>query len=263
MKTIRIALIVISLWTAGFQCSLFAAEPSSEEIYFVELINRARANPLAEAARYGIDLNEGIPASKTISSDPKPPLAINEALVSAALGHSEDMAQQGYFSHYTEGSNASPQQRCIDQGYADYSGENIALNSSTGLLDIDQNIAGYHHQLLFVDQGVTDRGHRTNMMTASHMEVGVGMAKGIYYDGSGTFWPEAVYSTTDFGRGSGSVFLCGVIYNDLNGNGFYDAGEGLSGAIVRVVETGKQVDAWTGGAYSLAVPGPGAPMRSQ
>ena len=42
---------------------LFAAVyPSNYEQYLVELINRGRANPAAEASRYGIDLNEGLAA---------------------------------------------------------------------------------------------------------------------------------------------------------------------------------------------------------
>ena len=43
----------------------------------VELINRARANPSAEAARFGIDLSEGLRNGEVITTDPKQPLAIN------------------------------------------------------------------------------------------------------------------------------------------------------------------------------------------
>ena len=49
---------------------LSAVLPSNLEQYMLELMNRARANPSAEAARYGIDLNEGLPAG-TISAAPK------------------------------------------------------------------------------------------------------------------------------------------------------------------------------------------------
>ena len=46
------------------------ATPTNDEQYMLELINRARANPAAEAATYGIDLNEGLSAG-TISSAAK------------------------------------------------------------------------------------------------------------------------------------------------------------------------------------------------
>src|SRR5437016_2552832 len=56
---------------------LSAVFPTNLEQYLVELVNRARADPPAEAARYGIALNEGVPAADTISTAPKQPLAIN------------------------------------------------------------------------------------------------------------------------------------------------------------------------------------------
>src|SRR3954468_21380533 len=61
----------------------FAAAPATTyEQYMLELINRARANPAAEAARLGIDLNEGLAAS-SISTAAKQPLAINDKLTYA------------------------------------------------------------------------------------------------------------------------------------------------------------------------------------
>ena len=60
-------------------------EPTAMEVYFITLINRARTNPTGEAARYGITINEGLPAD-TISRTPLPPLAINARCQSVA-GH--------------------------------------------------------------------------------------------------------------------------------------------------------------------------------
>ena len=53
------------------------------EQYMLELINRARADPLAEAARLGVGLNEGLPPGR-ISPDAKQPLAANDMLNAAA-----------------------------------------------------------------------------------------------------------------------------------------------------------------------------------
>src|SRR5688572_9324797 len=36
------------------------AQPTATEQYFLELVNRARANPAGEAARFGIGLNDGL-----------------------------------------------------------------------------------------------------------------------------------------------------------------------------------------------------------
>src|SRR4051812_30072926 len=57
---------------------LFAAvSPTDYEQYMVELINRARANPEAEAAKWGINLDEGLRNGETISHTAVQPLAIN------------------------------------------------------------------------------------------------------------------------------------------------------------------------------------------
>src|SRR4051812_4350437 len=69
---------------------LAAVAPNNFEQYMVELINRARANPAAEAARYGIDLNEGLTGG-TISATPKQPLAINPDLTESSRTHSQWM----------------------------------------------------------------------------------------------------------------------------------------------------------------------------
>ena len=55
---------------------LAAIQMTAQEQLLVELINRARANPEAEAARFGIPLNEDLEPGE-ISSDPKQPLAPN------------------------------------------------------------------------------------------------------------------------------------------------------------------------------------------
>src|SRR5437762_4945728 len=77
---------------------LSAASPTTIEQYIIELINRARANPAAEAARYGIDLNEGL-AAGTISNDARQPLAVNPYLVDSARKHSKWMIDTDTFSH--------------------------------------------------------------------------------------------------------------------------------------------------------------------
>ncbi|MBF0232727.1 MAG: CAP domain-containing protein [Desulfamplus sp.] len=232
--------------------SLYDIEPLAEDIYFLELINRARANPDGEAQLYNIDLNEGVPTSSTINSYPKQPLAFNLTLYKAALAHSEDMLAKDYFSHYTFQTNDSPQDRAVAQGYNYYSGENIAINMSTGSLGITQDNAAYHHELLFVDENYPNRGHRVNMLASSHAEAGVAFSYGDYER-----YPNAVDSTSDFGRGEFPAYICGVIYDDKNGNAFYDVGEGIPHTTLTVIETGQIVEAFSAGAYSLGISSPG------
>ena len=92
-----------------------AVEASPYEQYMLELINRARADPAAEAGRLGVDLNEGL-ASGTISASAKQPLAMNPWLTGAARDHVTWLRVNGLFQH--EGSGGStPTQRMVASGY--------------------------------------------------------------------------------------------------------------------------------------------------
>src|SRR5215212_448995 len=95
---------------------LAAVYPSNFEQYLVELINRGRANPTAEATRYGIALNEGLTAG-TITTTAKQPLAINPYLTDGARKHSQWMIDTDTFSHTGQG-GTNPGQRMTNAGYA-------------------------------------------------------------------------------------------------------------------------------------------------
>jgi Cysteine-rich secretory protein family len=147
------------------------------EQMLLELINRARLDPAAEAARFSIDLNEGL-APNTLSGVSKQPLAMNETLLSVARAHSQDMIDRDYFAHDTpEGVTAS--QRIANAGYSAIgSGENIAARSTSG--PVTNQLVLLQHQDLFVDTGVDGRGHRLNILSAAYQEVGVGQITGNF-----------------------------------------------------------------------------------
>lgn len=90
-------------------------EPTEYEQLMLELINRARADPLGEAARLGIGLNDGLPAG-SISGEPKQALAFNAILISAARGHSQWMLDVDQFSH-TGVNGSSPGDRMSAASY--------------------------------------------------------------------------------------------------------------------------------------------------
>ena len=91
-----------------------AAFPSDNEQYIVELINRARANPGAEATRLGLVLDPTL-------NTPKQPLALNPYLVSSARGQSQYLADSFYYSTTGQG-GSTPQQRMAAAGYTNISG---------------------------------------------------------------------------------------------------------------------------------------------
>lgn len=233
---------------------LAAVYPNDLEQYMVELINRARANPVAEATRFGIDLNEGLPAG-TLSTASRPPLAPNPYLTDAARKHAEWLMANQLFQHEGPGGN-SPGTRMTNAGY-NFTGswswaENIAVTASSGLpIDTTERVER-HHRNLFVDAGIDGRGHRKNLL-GEFREVGSGFTSGTWKT-----YPDGHLSCQDFARSGSRFFLTGVAYNDsVNANNFYTPGEGLAGVTVTARRTGDNAlystTTWASGGYSLAL----------
>lgn len=238
-------------------------EPTGEEQQYLEWINRARANPAAEAQRwrattdpdvlaayaaFGVEVN--LMAAQISALAPAPPLAFNAQLLEAARRHTRDQFNGGFQSHVgSDGSN--PGSRITAAGYAwSTCGENVYAAA--------RSVA--HGQAAFeVDWGfgaggmLTPAGHRLNLHNPNYREAGIGVTNGF----NGVAGPQVV--TEDFAARAGlTPFITGVVHYDLNGNGEYDAGEGLGG--VRVGVPGAEYEAVTSasGGYAVPVPGNGA-----
>lgn len=223
------------------------AQPTAFEQYVLELINRARADPLAEAARLGIDLNQGL-APGTISAAAKAPLAMNAKLVDAARGHSQWMLATDTFSH-TGINGSDPGDRMEAAGYVFTGswtwGENIALRTG----GLSAGTAGALH-----DQLVISPGHRTNLMSGDFREIGLGLAEGDFP------WPSVLVSsdlTQNFARSGTGVFLLGVAFDDADGDHFYDPGEGMGGVAISIrnMATGAVVNlaSWDAGGWQTVL----------
>lgn len=234
-----------------------AATPSVEasllEQLSLERVNRARLKPVAEAAAAGIDLNEGVPPAETISTSPKQAVAMNGSLRNAAIEHSRDMLQRDYFEHNTP-EGVTPFDRMTNAGYIFIAaGENLAWRGTTGSLD-EVEVVETEHTDLFVDTGIADRGHRTTMLAEDFREVGISIERGDYYNGSITF--DSIMQTQDFGLNPHSrTFVLGVVYDDTNGNGQYDHGEGAADAAVTLAGVEKSTNAAGGYSFEVLVPG--------
>jgi uncharacterized protein YkwD len=225
-------------------------EPTALEQYVLELMNRARANPLAEASRLGIDLNQGL-AAGTITGTAKAPLAMNGFLVDAAGAHSDWMLATDTFSH-TGVNGTSPTHRMTAAGYvlsgSWSTGENIALR--TGGLDATT-------AALLADQLFLSAGHRTNLLSDGFREVGVGLAQGDYDWGGSTGVRLSSDLTQNFARSGNGLFLLGVAFDDADGDHFYDPGEGLGGLTITIrnAATGAAttVAGWSAGGWQASV----------
>ena len=253
-------------------------EPTDEEQLYLELINRARAHPAAEAGRlaaltdpdilsayryFGVDL--GMMEQEAAQLPAAPPLAMSARLTAAARGHSQDMLA-GAFQGHTGSDGGNPGARITAAGYAwSTYGENVFAYAESVL---------HGHAGFFVDWGngpggmQSPRGHRDAMVRAVYREAGIGVVQGR----NGDVGPQLVTQKLASAAGA-APFLTGVIYYDLNGNGAYDLGEGLGGVLLTAAGVaGSAVSAGSGG-YALPVPAngtftvefnvPGAPPLSR
>jgi uncharacterized protein YkwD len=215
---------------------------TAAEQYLLELTNRARLDPAAEAARNGIDLNAGL-AAGTISTQSKQVLASNDDLQGAASAHSLWMLEEDVFSHTGEG-GSSAGDRATEAGYNwNALGENIGFTGTTGTLNIEAAVEQIHNSL-FVSSG-----HRVNMLNASYTETGMAVEIGTFTQGGINYTSAMV--TEMFGRSGTSVFLTGVAYTDSDGDKFYSMGEGR--ASVTFTAQGKSDVTEAAGGYGIGL----------
>jgi Ca2+-binding RTX toxin-like protein len=237
--------------------------PSSREQEMMELLNRMRTNPAGELpllihskdanvnnALDFFNVNTSVLADQWASLDPVQPLAWNAQLYDAASDHTELMLQQDQQSHQLSG-EPNLGERIHNAGY-NYStaGENVyAYAKST-----------FHgHAGFAIDWGNDTNGiqnppgHRDNMMSASFREVGIRIIDSTPGKSVG---PQLV--TQDFGTrsGFGNPAFVGVVYNDANSDGYYEAGEGIGGATVKLEGSGGTfaTTSMTAGGYQVQVP---------
>jgi Cysteine-rich secretory protein family len=276
---------VVSSTNAQTQYSIGSI--TNEQQYMLELINRARANGGAEATRLGLSgLQEGPPNYNgelwTIQNSNQPlswsPLLQNSSQTQATNLNNADQFFLGVDPHTFGG--MPPAQRIAAAGYsaAAYTGpttnpshffpgqENIAeeVSSGSGPYTGSKLVTAVlnAHNGLFTDQSTPSRGHRNTMMLGFFREIGIGISVGTDNQNNpgqpnGTW--NSLYIVQDYGTQTGSTpFITGVVYQDINGNGFYDPGEGLAGVRVDVAGANFYAITTSSGGYSVPVPGNGS-----
>jgi Ca2+-binding RTX toxin-like protein len=238
------------------------AAPTNLEQYLLELVNEARLDPMANAARYissystpaqsnDPDINSALAFFNVNGSvllaafnalPSVQPLAWNSNLSDAALGHNAEMIATDTQFHgdlATQFNNA---------GY-------------TGWTNISENVYAFADSPLFAHAGFmvdwgngpntangmqVPPGHRNAIMNGVLREIGIGIT--LENNGATQVGPQVV--TQDFGvRSNSGAFILGVAYNDTDSNNFYTPGEGLGTLTVKVGAT--QVTSWASGGYTL------------
>lgn len=240
-------------------------DPTPEEQLYVEFINRARANPQEEAARLADTTNADvingmrnvvlpIMIQHFATNPPAQPLAINSRLTTAARRHSTDMLNNQFQDH-TGSDGSTPSTRIAATGYQFFTiGENVYINARSVF---------HGHAAFEIDWGDTNLaetvngmqnppGHRDSIHKGLFREIGVGVILGQ----NGTAGPQVV--SQEFGVAPDeSPFITGVAYYDLNGNDFYDVGEGIGGVTVTVQGAAMSGITARSGGYAVPVSGDG------
>jgi uncharacterized protein YkwD len=238
--------------------------PTEEEQYYLELINRARANPTAEGIRlatstdpdvvaaidqFGVDMN--MMKSEFAALPVRPPLAMNEKLTNAARGHTQFQFDNAIQSHTGSG-GSSPGTRVTAAGYSFGSvGESVFSFASS----VFHGHAGFQ-----IDWGPGDtggmqlgRGHRMNNHSGTR-EVGIGVILGSNTVAGKTVGPQLVTQEFATALTDNQAFVTGVAYYDLNANGIFDPGEGIGGLTVNVNGATFHAVTTTTGGYAVPVP---------
>jgi hypothetical protein len=281
-------MLAIAFSQAPAQAPYSIGYPTNEQQYMLELINRARANGGAEAARLGLSgLQEGPPSINgepwTIQNSVQP-LSWNPLLFNAAQSHSKNLNVADQFflggSPHTFG-GMTPNERIAAAGYsmANYNGPTTPSGFFPGPENIYEEIAQgsgpfvganlvtgvlLGHNLLFTDNGmfggnaVPGRGHRNTTMLPFFREVGIGISAGTDNQnapGQPNGQWDSLYVVQNFGTQTNSLpFITGVAYQDTNGNGFYDPGEGIGNLRADVSGTNTFAVTSPSGGYSVPVP---------
>jgi hypothetical protein len=229
-------------------------EPTPEETLMVELLNRFRADPKAEAERIAPPGKEGgrggvdweMFRKETSALPSVPPVVINLDLLDATRRHSHYQILNGMTHEQDAGkpgfTGKSFGERDKKSGYkGSPRSENCFRDASDPW--------GAHSGFI-VDAGPggaggmqPERGHRRNMSDGSVKEVGL---SGLPHDGH-------LCVTHNFGV-RGSRFAGGVVYVDRDANQFYSIGEGVGGVTITASD-GSAVQTWTNGGYTLELRG--------
>lgn len=216
---------------------------TAQEQYMLELVNRARMDPEAEADRTGDAVDSGATSSS------KQALAVDPILSAAADNHSEDMLDRNFFDH-TNPDGDSPTDRAQDEGWPGGGvWENISARwTNASSVSNEQSWVDASHEGLWESDG-----HQFGMLQDSHTVVGIGIDWGEW-SYPGPTYPNAMLATQNFAN-DGQTYLTGVVIDDADNDDFYDIGEGQGGVHITVWND-LQIytsSTWDSGGYSIAV----------
>jgi len=193
-------------------------------------LNGARWDPAGYAEASGIDLQGTLP---------RPPLANNSQLTDSAAFKADEIAEYGYFAHQSPVTGMWPNELARDWGYA------LPAPFPDDTNNIESLHSGSPVPFNVLGSFAASPSHRDHIFGqgwfGTHLEVGVGRSA-----------VENVWAIHTAYREGAGVFLTGTVFDDLDGDGAMDSGEGLPG--VTVTAGGLLTITNAGGGYSIEIP---------
>jgi len=243
-----------------FNVYLTTCDFAGSEMYLIEsellvLINQARENPLAMATSLGMDTDQilqDFPELRDILIDGLPPLTFNRNLYAAGTAYIQEMIdiiEEGS-GKLPPGSPWHPPQwydytfddpyyddRICEHGYLPLvTGETIRLLESYSSLELEPaQAARILFEAIFKDELNPDREEERNILNPIFKEVGISLGAINFSQGEEL---TSIYHllVCDFGAPitEQDPSLTGIVYEDLDQDGFYSPGEGIPGIAISI-----------------------------
>ena len=257
----KILAILILLLIGLPPAAAFSDEQPEGSMYLWRMINEARVYPLQTIESLGIDEE----AARLALGDDAwmldqglPPVAWNDSLFQAAADHNQDMVAQLYYSS-TGLDGGSIADRITAQGY-----DAVGSDELLGIMAFDAVIEPLEAARMLFENWLADELNPANtsarrIFSRDFTEVGFSFNAAVLDLGEDI--PHNVYvAVVDFARpGVPVVYLIGNVYQDDNGNGCWEPGEGRPGVgmVLRDMVRGNTDSFISGvqGAYQVAVSG--------
>ncbi len=243
------------------------ARPDGREQQYLWLLNRARQDPAAEgqflaviddplirARLSGFQVNLKLLRTEFAALPPMPPAAFDTRLHAAALAHSLDMIARDRQDHLGQS------QRVRDAGFRALQQRGNAYAFSEFALE--------GHAAFNVDWGAggppgmqPERPHRQAIMSLGGAFTNVAVAVVPDLERRNQVGPFVV--TGNYAQADEAFvdhynrFVVGTVWMDLDGNGRYDAGEGIEGVTVLPSQGPYYAVTAAGGGYAIPALAPG------
>jgi len=243
------------------------AHPNAEEQQTLWLMNRARANPQAEAdwlvttpapevalARDFFKIDHGLLETEMDSYNPKPPAAFDVRLYQAARAHSVNLIARDSQDHDGQYDRVVEAGFICDGGSGYFFRGNVFSFSQSGLNT---------HAAWNIDWGgpqggmQVDRGHRMGVMSVDGDLTNAGIA--MVYEGVQETLVGPYVTTANYCQAAANApnqynrFLVGTVWQDLDSDQMYDPGEGIGGVKVTPQRGSYYAVTAASGGYALPI----------